>query len=115
MWSTTLERQLHRACHHRSRPVLVAISTGGRIAVLARRLRERLEGAIPARIGELESGSRRCAKPPAKAARYRRAAAILRGGRGRPAARACGGETGPQRIAQQLLATTGPRPRDWAT
>jgi uroporphyrin-III C-methyltransferase/precorrin-2 dehydrogenase/sirohydrochlorin ferrochelatase len=95
-------------------PVLVAISTGGASPVLARRLRERLEALIPARIGELASwlealrgAARR--KLGGAGARRRYFEAVVDG----PAARRFieGDSQGAQRIAQQLLATTSIAPR----
>jgi uroporphyrin-III C-methyltransferase/precorrin-2 dehydrogenase/sirohydrochlorin ferrochelatase len=95
-------------------PVLVAISTGGASPVLARRLRERLEALIPARIGELASwlktlrgAARR--KLRDTDARRRFFEAVVDGP---AAARFIEGDgQGARRIAQQLLATTSTAPR----
>jgi uroporphyrin-III C-methyltransferase/precorrin-2 dehydrogenase/sirohydrochlorin ferrochelatase len=95
-------------------PVLVAISTGGASPVLARRVRERLEALIPARIGELASwlkalrGATR-QKLRGADARRRYFEALVDG----PAARRFieGDSQGAQRTAQQLLATTSSAPR----
>ena len=95
-------------------PVLVAISTGGASPVLARRLRERLEALIPARIGELASwlkALRKTARDKLRDTDERRRffEAVVDG----PAARRFveGDNQGAQRIAQQLLATTRAAPR----
>jgi uroporphyrin-III C-methyltransferase / precorrin-2 dehydrogenase / sirohydrochlorin ferrochelatase len=95
-------------------PVLVAISTGGTSPVLARRLRERLEALIPARIGELASwlkALRRAARQKLRDTDERRRffEAVVDG----PAARRFveGDQPGALRIAQQLLATTSTAPR----
>jgi uroporphyrin-III C-methyltransferase/precorrin-2 dehydrogenase/sirohydrochlorin ferrochelatase len=94
-------------------PVLVAISTGGTSPVLARRLRERLEALIPARIGELASwlrALRGTARQKLRDTGERRRffEALVDG----PAARRFveGDNQGAQRIAQQLLATTSTAP-----
>jgi uroporphyrin-III C-methyltransferase / precorrin-2 dehydrogenase / sirohydrochlorin ferrochelatase len=95
-------------------PVLVAISTGGTSPVLARRLRERLEALIPARIGELATwlkALRRAARRKLRDTDERRRffEAVVDG----PAARRFvdGDQPGAQRIAQQLLAATSAGPR----
>jgi uroporphyrin-III C-methyltransferase/precorrin-2 dehydrogenase/sirohydrochlorin ferrochelatase len=95
-------------------PVLVAISTGGTSPVLARRLRERLEALIPAKIGELATwlqALRRASRWKLRDADERRRffEAVVDG----PAARRFidGDQPGAQRIAQQLLATTSTAPR----
>ena len=95
-------------------PVLVAISTGGTSPVLARRLRERLEALIPARIGELASwlkALRRTTRRKLRDTDERRRffEAVVDG----PAARRFvdGDQHGALRIAQQLLATTSTAPR----
>jgi uroporphyrin-III C-methyltransferase/precorrin-2 dehydrogenase/sirohydrochlorin ferrochelatase len=95
-------------------PVLVAISTGGTSPVLARRLRERLEALIPARIGELATwlkALRRAARGKLRDTDQRRRffETVVDG----PAARRFidGDQPGAQRIAQQLLATTSTAPR----
>jgi uroporphyrin-III C-methyltransferase / precorrin-2 dehydrogenase / sirohydrochlorin ferrochelatase len=95
-------------------PVLVAVSTGGTSPVLARRLRERLEALIPARIGELASwlktlrgAARRKLRDTEERRRFFEA--VVDG----PAARRFveGDDQGARRIAQQLLATTSTAPR----
>jgi uroporphyrin-III C-methyltransferase / precorrin-2 dehydrogenase / sirohydrochlorin ferrochelatase len=95
-------------------PVLVAVSTGGTSPVLARRLRERLEALIPARIGELASwlkALRGTARRKLRDTEERRRffEAVVDG----PAARRFieGDDQGARRIAQQLLATTSTAPR----
>src|SRR5580692_583622 len=95
-------------------PVLVAVSTGGTSPVLARRLRERLEALIPARIGELASwlkALRKTARQKLRDTDERRRffEAVVDG----PAARRFvdGDRPGALRIAQQLLAATSTAPR----
>ena len=95
-------------------PVLVAVSTGGTSPVLARRLRERLEALIPAKIGdlavwlkELRAGARRKLRDVEERRRYFEA--VVDG----PAARrfTLGDVRGARRIAQQLLTTSSAAPR----
>src|ERR1700728_1187317 len=95
-------------------PVLVAVSTGGTSPVLARRLRERLEALIPAKIGdlavwleELRAGTRRKLRDIGERRRYFEA--VVAG----PAARrfTLGDTRGARRIAQQLLTTSSAAPR----
>ena len=95
-------------------PVLVAVSTGGASPVLARRLRERLEALIPARIGELASWLRALRESTRRklrdtGERRRFFEAVVDG----PAARRFidGDNQGATRIARQLLATTAAAPR----
>ena len=95
-------------------PVLVAISTGGTSPVLARRLRERLEALIPARIGELASWLQALREPARQKLRdtderRRFFEALVDGPAGRRFVE--GDSQGAQRIAQQLLATTSTAPR----
>jgi uroporphyrin-III C-methyltransferase / precorrin-2 dehydrogenase / sirohydrochlorin ferrochelatase len=94
-------------------PVLVAVSTGGTSPVLARRLRERLEALIPAKIGdlaswlkELRAGARRKLRDADERRRYFEA--VVDG----PAARRfiLGDARGAGRIAQQLLTTSSTAP-----
>jgi uroporphyrin-III C-methyltransferase / precorrin-2 dehydrogenase / sirohydrochlorin ferrochelatase len=95
-------------------PVLVAISTAGTSPVLARRLRERLEAAIPKKIGALASwlrALRHTARRRLRDTNERRRffETIVDG----PAARRFidGDVRGAQSIAQQLLARTSTAPR----
>ena len=90
-------------------PVLVAISTGGTSPVLARRLRERLEALLPARIGELASwlqalraAARRKLRDTGERRRFFEA--VVDG----PAARRFieGDHRGAVRIARRLLETS---------
>lgn len=90
-------------------PVLVAISTGGASPVLARRLREKLEAAIPQRFGEfalwlrsLRGAATQKLKLPGATRRYFETLVD-----GLAAQRFIAGDRrGAQRIAQQLLEST---------
>ena len=95
-------------------PVLVAVSSAGSSPVLARRLRERLEALVPARIGalaiwlsSLRDISRRRLR--SVAARRRFFETLIDG----PAARRFieGDERSAHRLAQQLLASSAAAPR----
>jgi uroporphyrin-III C-methyltransferase/precorrin-2 dehydrogenase/sirohydrochlorin ferrochelatase len=95
-------------------PVLVAISTGGTSPVLARRLRERLEALIPARIGRLATWLQALREPARHKLRdtderRRFFEALVDGPAGRRFVE--GDSQGAQRLAQQLLATTSTGPR----
>jgi uroporphyrin-III C-methyltransferase/precorrin-2 dehydrogenase/sirohydrochlorin ferrochelatase len=95
-------------------PVLVAVSTGGASPVLARRLRERLEAALPKRLGALalwlrglrETGLDRLRSTPDR----RRFFETLVDG---PAARRFieGDALGAERLAQRLLSHAATAPR----
>lgn len=95
-------------------PVLVAVSTGGASPVLARRLRERLEALIPAKIGdlaawlaELRGSTRRRLRDTAERRRFFET--LVDG----PAARRfiAGDHAGARRMAQELLARSAAAPR----
>jgi uroporphyrin-III C-methyltransferase/precorrin-2 dehydrogenase/sirohydrochlorin ferrochelatase len=95
-------------------PVLVAVSTGGSSPVLARRLRERLEALIPARIGELASwlkALRETARRKLRDTGERRRffEAVVDGAAARRFIE--GDSRGAMGIAWQLLATTSTAPR----
>jgi uroporphyrin-III C-methyltransferase/precorrin-2 dehydrogenase/sirohydrochlorin ferrochelatase len=94
-------------------PVLVAVSTGGASPVLARRLRERLEALLPAKIGELAAwlaelrgSTRRRLRGTGERRRFFET--LVDG----PAARRfiAGDHAGARRMAQQLLARSAAAP-----
>ena len=89
-------------------PVLVAVSTGGTSPVLARRLRERLETLLPAKIGEFASWLQTLRRPARRRlrdidARRRFFEQLVDG----PATArfVAGDRQGARRVAHQLLAT----------
>jgi len=95
-------------------PVLVAISTGGTSPVLARRLRERLEGIVPKRIGALALWLRALRKTARRRlrdvdTRRRFFEAVVDGAAARRFE--AGDLQGAQRIAQTLLAAASSGPR----
>jgi len=93
-------------------PVLVAVSTGGASPVLARRLRERLEALVPAKIGEFALWLQALRKPAIRrlrdtAARRRFFEQLIDGP---AAARFAAGDTqGAASAAHQLLSGSFPR------
>ncbi len=97
-------------------PVLVAVSTGGTSPVLARRLRERLEALVPAKIGEFAGWLQTLRRPARRRlrdtdARRKFFEQLIDGP---AAARFVAGDTqGARRVAHQLFAAnrgSGPRP-----
>jgi uroporphyrin-III C-methyltransferase/precorrin-2 dehydrogenase/sirohydrochlorin ferrochelatase len=95
-------------------PVLVAVSTAGTSPVLARRLRERLEAALPQRLGEFAlwlKGLRQTSQERLRDTRERRRffEEVVDGPAGR---RFLDGDgPGALRIAQRLLSRTAAAPR----
>jgi len=94
-------------------PVLVAVSTGGTSPVLARRLRERLETLLPAKIGEFARWLQTLRRPARRrlrdiAARRRFFEQLVDG----PATArfVAGDRQGARRVAHQLLATSSGAP-----
>jgi uroporphyrin-III C-methyltransferase/precorrin-2 dehydrogenase/sirohydrochlorin ferrochelatase len=94
-------------------PVLVAVSTGGTSPVLARRLRERLETLLPAKIGEFAVWLQTLRRPARRrlrdiAARRNFFERLIDG----PAAArfVAGDKQGASRAAHQLLAATASAP-----
>jgi uroporphyrin-III C-methyltransferase/precorrin-2 dehydrogenase/sirohydrochlorin ferrochelatase len=94
-------------------PVLVAVSTGGSSPVLARRLRERLESLVPAKIGEFAMWLQTLRRPARRRlrdldARRKFFEQLIDG----PAAArfVAGDKHGAGRVAHQLLATTSGAP-----
>lgn len=95
-------------------PVLIAVSTGGSSPVLARRLRERLEAALPKRLGalaswlrELRGASQRQLHGAPERRRYFET--VVDGAAARRFL--SGDERGARRIANELLAVSGAAPR----
>jgi uroporphyrin-III C-methyltransferase/precorrin-2 dehydrogenase/sirohydrochlorin ferrochelatase len=88
-------------------PVLVAVSTGGTSPVLARRLRERLEALVPAKIGEFAGWLQALRRPARRRLRSTdaRRKFFEQLVDGPAAARFVAGDTqGARRVAHQLLA-----------
>ena len=81
--------------------VVVAIGTNAHAPVLARRLRERIEAMIPARVGDLADADRPLS-PPRRRGEAEIAAAVLAEGRG---------WSDRRRGARRPLRTGGSRPR----